>query len=550
MYKMQAQMTTTKKFFGVFIFIILLLGLGIFTAKANSQTSIEKEPEPNSYVSENIEDEINYEPELVPFEPSGTNNPTVLENQKPGSANWNLKNGGYQSSDDSNNQIKGYANKTSVNKGASIDFKVTVNPAQNFTMEIYRIGWYQGLGGRLMKSVGPISGKKQPGCPMDSKGMVECKWTTSYTLDIPNDWVSGAYLVKLMNSKGYSNWINFTLRDDERASDILFQNSVNTWQAYNDWGGRSFYTNPAAVKISFDRPYKKYGTRLTSWELNMIHFLEKNGYDVTYNTNVDTDNRPETLLNHKAFLSVGHDEYWTWEMRDSVENAIKNGVNVAFFGGNDAYWQVRYEKSSGGAVNRVLVGYKYKYQSDPFYSSTDPEKRRRTTGQFRYSVSGRPEQKMIGTMYGRNLGTHDNNLPWTVQNENHWIYEGTGLRNGDRIPNVYGYEYNTVYSGYPKANGGQYTVLSKTNSSPDAYSTIYKAPSGAFVFSAGTTDWSWLLDKRKNYNFINPKAIAITKNILNKFVGIIVTPTPQQTLTPTHPPTLSPSLTLNPIPTP
>ncbi|MBP9716856.1 MAG: hypothetical protein KBD51_02830 [Candidatus Levybacteria bacterium] len=543
-------MTISKKILIIFLFAVFSVGFGISATKANSQSTPELEPEPYSYTSENPEDELSYEPVLEPMEPQASNNPTAIENQNPGSDNWILNKNGFKSSDDSNNQIKGYANKTSVNKGNSIDFKVTVNPAQNFRMEIYRIGWYQGLGGRLMKSVGPISGIKQSGCPMDSKGMVECKWTTSYTLNVPDDWVSGAYLVKLMNNRGYSNWINFTLREDERHSDILFQNSVNTWQAYNSWGGRSFYTSPAAVKISFDRPYVKSGSRLTSWELNMIHFLEKNGYDVTYNTNVDTDTSPGKLLNHKAFLSVGHDEYWTWEMRDSVENAIKNGTNVAFFGGNDAYWQVRYEKSSTGAANRVLVGYKYKYQSDPYYSSKDPEKRKRTTGQFRYSVSGRPEQKMIGTMYGRNLGTHDNNLPWTVQNENHWVYAGTDLKNGDKIPNVYGYEYNTIYSGYPKANGGTYTVLSKTNSSPDAYSTIYKAPSGAFVFSAGTTDWTWLLDKRKTYNFINPKAQQITKNILNKFIGFTPTPTltPAQTLTPS--PTLTPTQTPNPILTP
>ncbi len=537
-------MTISKKILIISLFIIFSLSFLIFTTKANSQISSEQEPQSYTYISENIEDELNYEAQLEILEPLTANNPTAIENQNPGSDNWILNKNGFKSSDDSNNQIKGYANKTSVNKGNSIDFKVTVNPAQNFRMEIYRIGWYQGLGGRLIKSVGPISGVKQAGCPVDSKGMVECKWTTSYTLNIPDDWVSGAYLVKLMNNRGYSNWINFTLRDDERPSDILFQNSVNTWQAYNSWGGRSFYTNPAAVKVSFDRPYVNSGSRLTSWELNMIHFLEKNGYDVTYNTNIDTDSTPPKLLNHKAFLSVGHDEYWTWEMRDSVENAIKSGINVAFFGGNDAYWQVRYEKSSGGAANRVMVGYKYKYQSDPFYSSSDPEKRKRTTGQFRYSITGRPEQKMIGTMYGRNLGTHDNNLPWTVQNENHWVYEGTGLRNGDKIPNVYGYEYNTIYSGYPKANNENYVVLSKTNSSPDAYSTIYKAPSGAWVFSAGTTDWTWLLDKRKNYNFINPKAQAITKNILNKFVGIILTPT----LTPTATPTLTPNPTVTPTP--
>lgn len=500
---------------------------------------------------ESLNEDIDFADYSLTNEPSisiTSSNPTYEENQKIGTLNWMLQKGGYKSSDDFNNQIKGYANKTSLNKGESIEFKVSVNPTQNFRMEVYRMGWYQGLGARLMKSVGPISGIKQSSCPMNSYGMVECKWKTSYTLDVPAEWISGAYLVKIINNKGYSNWINFTLRDDSRKSDILFQNSVNTWQAYNSWGGRSLYTNPAALKVSFDRPYVKYGTRLTSWELNMIRFLEKNGYDVTYTTNIDTHTSPAKLQNHKTYLSVGHDEYWTWEMRDSVENAIKNGVNVGFFGGNDSYWQVRYEKSSSSVPNRVLVGYKYNYKNDPYYSSSDPDKRKRTTGLFRYSVSNRPEQKMIGTMYGRNLGTHNNNLPWTVVNENHWVYENTGLKNGDKIPNVYGYEYNTIYSSYPKANDGNVTVLSRTNSSPDAYSTIYKAPSGAWVFSAGTTDWPWLLDERKNYNFINPKAIQVTKNILNKFIGkssILPTPT---NLPNTPTPSASQTLTTTPIP--
>lgn len=233
-------------------------------------------------------------------------------------------------------------------------------------------------------------------------------------------------------------------------------------------------------------------------------------------------------------------------MRDSVESAIDAGVNVGFFGGNDSYWQVRFEKSSSGVLNRVMVGYKYNYKNDPFYSSSDASKRKRTTGQFRYSITNRPEQKMIGTMYGKNLGTHDNNLPWTVQNENHWIYEGTNLKNGDKIPNVFGYEYNSIYSEYPKANNGNVTILSKTNSSPDAYSSIYKAQSGAFVFSAGTTDWSWLLDGFNKYNFVNEKIQRITKNILNKFAGIQTNPTPTPSLSVTLTPTLTPTNTPTP----
>lgn len=517
----------------------LLIPVGI----VNSQTLITTEN--YSYLSDDIDSE-DYKPQIVSEPQSTAQNPTTLENQKPGSANWVLKAGGYKISDDKNNQIKGYANKVSVNKGESLNLKISVNPAQNFRMEVYRIGWYQGLGGRLMRSVGPLQGNKQPNCPINQYGTVECKWTTSYKLTIPNNenWVSGAYLVKIINSRGYSNWINFTVRDDQRSSDILFQNSVNTWQAYNHWGGRSLYSDPRAFKVSFDRPYHTQGSRIQSWEIHMIRFLERNGYDVTYTTNVDTDNRPATLLSHKALLSVGHDEYWSWEMRNNVEAARDAGVNIGFFGGNDAYWQVRYEKSSSGIENRVLVGYKQYLQQDPYYSSSDPNKRKRTTGLFRRNIVNRPEQVMIGTMYGKNLGTHNANLPWTVLNQDHWIYEGTELRNGDIIPNVFGHEYNTIYSDHPKANNGNYTILSRTNGSPDAISTIYEAPSGAFVFSAGTIDWAWLLDPHDSYEyFVNDKIQIITKNILNKFTGVTPTPTPSQIPTPTFSPTPSPTVT-------
>lgn len=296
--------------FALAFIAILLFKYSIPNEHPENDAAEIMEDESLEYQSLDIDDFDN-SPQVEQNAEITASNPTASENQKPGNASWNLKSGGYKSSSDTNNEIKGYADKVSVNKGGTIDFKVTVNPAQNFRIEIYRIGWYQGLGARLMKSVGPISGIKQPGCPTNSFGTVECKWSTSYTLNVPDDWVSGAYLVKIINNKGYSNWINFTLRDDARNSDILFQNSVNTWQAYNMWGGRSLYTNPAAVKVSFDRPYLKSGTRLTSWEIQMIRFLEKNGYDVTYSTDIDTHTSPAKLLNHKAFLSVGHDEYWT-----------------------------------------------------------------------------------------------------------------------------------------------------------------------------------------------------------------------------------------------
>ena len=172
----------------------------------------------------------------------GASNPIVTENQQPGSGQWQIPNAsGTALADDTNNQIKGYASAASLNKGSSITFYVTVNPAQTFTMDIFRVGYYQGLGGRLMQHVNALQGVRQPACPIvdASTRLVVCSWSPSYTLTVPTTWTDGLYLVVLTNAKGYQNDIVLTVRDDARTAALLFQQSVNTYQAYNDWGGYS-----------------------------------------------------------------------------------------------------------------------------------------------------------------------------------------------------------------------------------------------------------------------------------------------------------------------
>src|SRR5438094_958896 len=162
--------------------------------------------------------------------------PTVLENQQPGSGNWQMWLHGIAPADDVNKQIKGYASATSVNKGESITFYVTVNPAQQYTMDVYRMGWYQGLGGRLMQSIGPLQGVAQPDCPVDATtGLTECNWTAAYTLTVPTTWTSGVFMVQLTNAQGSQNYITFVVRDDARVADIMFQQAVATYQAYNNY---------------------------------------------------------------------------------------------------------------------------------------------------------------------------------------------------------------------------------------------------------------------------------------------------------------------------
>jgi hypothetical protein len=144
----------------------------------------------------------------APPAPAGTplvpaSNPIVAENDRPGNADWVI-NGPVSS--DTLNQIKGYADHVSVNVGGTIDFKVTVNPPQSFTIRVYRLGWYSGAGGRLLAAAGPLSGITQPACPTDpTTRLIACSWSSSYSLTVGADWVSGEYLAKLQNAQGYQN---------------------------------------------------------------------------------------------------------------------------------------------------------------------------------------------------------------------------------------------------------------------------------------------------------------------------------------------------------
>ena len=202
-------------------------------------------------------------------------NPIITENEQPGTSEWQL--GDFFSrpyASDSIGQIKGYASATSVNKGENITLYVTVNPAQTYTIDVYRLGWYQGMGARLMQHIGPLNGITQPTCPTDpTTGLIECNWTPAYGLITGSSWTSGVYLAVLENSQGFYNYIMFVVRDDSRIAALLYQQPVTTYQAFNGYPeptGKSFYEvnsggattitgTTRAAKVSFDRPYATEG---------------------------------------------------------------------------------------------------------------------------------------------------------------------------------------------------------------------------------------------------------------------------------------------------
>src|SRR5438876_1351225 len=358
-------------------------------------------------------------------------NPVITENQAPGSSAWQLT----KTADDVNGQIKGYGSATSMPQGGNLTLYVSVNPAQTYTIDFYRAGWYGGLGGRLRLHAGPLTGTTQTACaPAATTGLIACTWTPGYTLTIPSDWTSGVYLAVLTNAAGYQNYVVFVVRDGRRAP-FLYQQAVNTDEAYNDYPndkltGKSLYEynsygantiagTTRAVKVSFDRPFSGNGSGVFfNSEIQLIRWLERSGYDVTYSTDVDTHANGADLLNHKAFFSAGHDEYWSNEMYNAAEAARDGGANLSFFGANAVYWQVRYEASAAGVTNRVMVCYKS--------AGIDPVQGPTTTVRWRDAPLNRPEQRLIGVQYTSEVA-YGNNVGYVVTNSSHWAYNGPGF---------------------------------------------------------------------------------------------------------------------------
>ena len=284
-------------------------------------------------------------------------NPIVLENQKPGNpeSEWGIDGAG-------SSNIEGFATDISINRGQTVSFKINTN-SSNYRIDIYRLGYYGGMGARKVDTIQHTGVQNQPTPLRDATtGLVDAgNWSVSASWAIPADAVSGIYIAKLTRQDGTAgeNQIPFIVRDDSSHSDIIFQTSDETWQAYNPWGGANLYegngpggdSSPGrAYAVSYNRPITTRRRRpspagpqdyIFGVEFPAIQWLEKNGYDVSYMAGVDSDRLGNLIQNHKMFLSVGHDEYWSGPQRANVEAARDAGVNLSFWSGNEVYWKTR-----------------------------------------------------------------------------------------------------------------------------------------------------------------------------------------------------------------
>jgi hypothetical protein len=431
----------------------------------------------------------------------------------------------------------------SVNVGQTESFKINT-PARSYHIDILRIGYYGGDGARkIVSNMLPTATlpQSQPACLNDTAptGLYDCgNWAVSASWAVPTDAVSGLYIAHLeRNDTGGASNIPFVVRNDASHSDILFQTSDETWQAYNDVGGNSLYlcTNncppgspqvyKGAAKVSYNRPWDAalHDMNASWWvydEYSMIRFLEANGYDVSYTSGVDVSqpSYAPILQQHKVFLSVGHDEYWSGQQYANVKAALAAGVNLAFFSGNEIFWKTRWEPSidSSHTANRTLVTYKETH----YDAVTDPQDPPTWTGTWmdpRFSPpgdGGKPQNALTGQLFTVNSGTTDIQVPAYYSKLRFWrntavanlaagqtrtLAPGTGTLgyewdvaadNGFQPPGLMDLSSTTDPTAQDFTDyGSQLTTQSTTH-----HLTLYRAPSGALVFGAGTVQYSWGLD--------------------------------------------------------
>ncbi len=464
-------------------------------------------------------------------------NVITRENEKPGTTDWQLT---YVRIDPDTRYrspwIEGYASHQSVAAGELLEFKVSTNPASLFSVDIYRMGYYGGLGGRHMLSFGPIGGSIQPDPPIGEERVRECAWRSGIKFVVPNEWLSGVYLAKLTaQESGYQSYIVFIVRD-ARPVDLVLQCSDNTWQAYNRWpdnfalydDGESGWALKPNIRVSYDRPYGKYCQVTDSpltvgsgefllWEFPLAFWLEKEGYDVAYCSNTDVDASIEAVTRAKAFLSVGHDEYWSLNQYNNVMEAIQQGTNIAFLSGNTCYFVTPQLPSSDGRPRRVL-------KRDGMYGGTRPDEAK-MMGPF--PMDGPDESLLIGA---RSLVPYNGAGDWIARDTSHWLFEGTGMKDGDGIPGLVGWEFH----GDPAPIPGLQVLASgtTTNSGGDKANwtaTIYPGPKDNFVFNASTIFWSQGLSSPPGHTLPyahygrphgpDPRVQQMTRNLLDRMLN-------------------------------
>jgi len=451
----------------------------------------------------------------------------VAENAKTGDAWW-------VTTRTPDRSIEGFADRVSAVAGDRVTLFVnTVAPS--YHVEAYRMGYYQGIGGRLVwtSAVRPGISQPQPTL-LAATNTIECRWSPSVSVPIDETWPPGAYLLKLVGSGGQQQFVPLCVRDDSSTAAIVIQHSVTTWQAYNRWGGYSLYYgntggalsfthNPGggsfadrARVVSFDRPYDhdwaSGAADFVGNELPVLYQAEQMGLDVTYWTDVDLHARPHLLMNHRALLSLGHDEYWSASMRDGASEALGRGVNLAFLGANACYRQIRFQPSPVGPNRRQVC---YKDAAEDPMTNVDPVL---TTVNWPDPPVNRPESELIGSTY-QDIGAQ---AGMVITDPGSWLFDGVGLSANQVLPNVVQGEFDRYVPDSRAPTNLDVIAHSIVPNRGDNYSDVtwYTVPGGGGVFATGNASWVGALG---NSRLIPPNVLPwAVPGVTDKLLRIMV----------------------------
>jgi hypothetical protein len=471
----------------------------------------------------------------------------AVENGAPGTTAWRLPGPASLLGGAAHGPVEGYVAEQAVAPGQTERIYVNAPAARTVTVQVYRMGWYGGTGGRLMLQSTPLPAIAQPPCAHRSTtGLTECRWTATLSFAIPQALPSGVYIAKLNGSEGGERDCLFIVRSS-RPTPLLVEIPTATYEAYNAWGGDSLYPGgrklvgvtgtTQGVEVSYDRPYDSQtgAGQFFIREVAMVRFLERYGYPVSYTTIESIDGDPGQVEGARGLLDVGHSEYWSARDERAFAHARDRGTSLIFMSSDTMAWRVRFAPAGAasaqvGEPDHVIVAYKEA-------ASRDPD-RAEPSGPFPLGGA-----QLVGSAYN---GCITSRIPqagppvyryhaWAPSPSMRpsWLFAGTAISASTRIPGIVGYELDQrtpaappgtmvlgTGSGVPCMGEGAISPVHGT----EAQTTLYEAPSRALVFATGTLGWEYGLSpvpqaSPDTPSAPDPRLVSITRNLLGRVLG-------------------------------
>jgi len=475
--------------------------------------------------------------------------PTVAEeNRHPGTTAWRLPGppadvdvGGL-----ARGALAGYVASQSLAPGALQRVYINAYGARLVRVQVFRMGWYGGLGGREVLVSRWLFAGHQPACHhVDATGLTECHWYPTISFIVPSALPTGVYIAKLASSRGAAADCLFVVQATHPAP-VLAQLPTSTYEAYNAWGGDSLYPGGTrvvditrtsqGVAVSYDRPYDSVtgAGQFFARDVAMIRFLERYRYAVSYTDSASVARDPGQLQGRRVLLDFGHSEYWSADEEQAWIRARNAGTSLVMLGSDTLAWKVRFEpatraSSESGAAAHVIVGYKE-------HAALDPD-RRSPTGVFADLGARLTGSAYLGCITPRLVQPGPPTYryyPWSPAPglKPRWLFAHTGVTATTRISGIVGYELDRTTPLTPRnvrivgSGVGPCSSESDEPSEPrptaadDVADTIvYTASSGALVFSSGTLGWELGLEPVPSASpdaplAPDPLVVAMTRNVL------------------------------------